>query len=72
MTGAFAISFRDGNTGIAVGGNWDDKENNKGNIAISRDSGKSWELIEGTGPYRSSIIWHPADLVTCVVIDSKD
>lgn len=73
MTGAFAISFRDGNTGIAVGGNWDDKENNKGNIAISRDSGKSWELIsEGTGPgYRSSIIWHPADLVTCVVIGSE-
>ena len=73
MTGAFAISFRDGNTGIAVGGNWDDKENNKGNIAISRNSGKSWELIsEGTGPgYRSSIIWNPKDLGTCVVIGSE-
>ncbi len=73
MTGAFAISFRDGNTGIVVGGDWDDKENNHGNIAISRDSGRSWKLIaEGTGPgYRSSIIWHPTNLETCVVIGSK-
>ena len=73
MTGAFAISFRDGITGMVVGGNWYDKESNKGNIAISRDSGKSWELIsDGNGPgYRSSIIWHPTNPDTCVVIGSE-
>ncbi|MAO46679.1 MAG: oxidoreductase [Crocinitomicaceae bacterium] len=73
MTGIFAISFKDGNTGIAIGGNWEEMENNKGNLAITRDGGKSWKLIsEGKGPgYRSSIVWQPTQPETCVAIGSE-
>ena len=73
MTGAFAITFRDENTGLIIGGDWGDKKNKFGNIAITRDGGENWELIsEGSGPgYRSSIIWHPTEKNTCIAIGSE-
>ena len=73
MTGAFAISFKDEKTGLLIGGDWDDKDNNYGNLCITRDGGKSWWLIsEGDGPgYRSSIIWSPTNENTCVAIGSE-
>ena len=73
MTGAFAISFRDNNTGLLIGGDWGDKKNKYGNLAITNDGGKNWELIaEGTGPgYRSSIVWHPTEKNICIAIGSE-
>tara|TARA_Y100001954_G_scaffold239052_1_gene310623 strand:- start:5468 stop:6499 length:1032 start_codon:yes stop_codon:yes gene_type:complete len=73
MTGAFAISFKDDQTGLLIGGDWEDKSNNFGNICITRNGGKTWDLIsEGKGPgYRSSIVWSPTDSNTCVAIGSE-
>ena len=73
MTGAFAISFKDETTGLLIGGDWEEKENNFGNLSITKDGGKTWELIsEGAGPgYRSSIVWSPTQENTCVAIGSE-
>lgn len=73
MTGAFAVSFKDEQTGLLIGGDWEDKENNYGNLSITRDGGITWNLIsEGSGPgYRSSIVWDPSDSMSCVAIGSE-
>lgn len=61
MTGIYSVDFLDKKTGVIFGGNWDDKDFNEGNKAITNDGGKSWELISnGSGPgYRSSVRFVP-------------
>lgn len=73
MTGAFAVAFKDEHTGLLIGGDWENKENNKGNLCITRDGGITWDLIsEGSGPgYRSSIVWDPSTPLSCVAIGSE-
>ena len=70
MTGVFSASFADAQHGLAMGGDWEDPENNHGNLISTSDGGTSWSLIaEGTGPgYRSSIVHHPErhNEVVCV------
>lgn len=57
MTGIYSIDFFDENTGIIVGGDWDDKDFNEGNKAITKDGGKTWDLLSnGKDPgYMSSV-----------------
>ena len=61
MTGIYSVDFFDENLGIIFGGNWDDKDFNEGNKAITRDGGKTWNLVSnGKGPgYRSSVRFVP-------------
>ncbi len=61
MTGIYSIDFFDENTGIIFGGNWEDKEYNEGNKAMTFDGGKTWQLVSnGKGPgYRSSVRFVP-------------
>jgi len=61
MTGIFTIDFWDEKTGIIFGGNWEDKENNSKNKAITRDGGRNWQLIaEGQYPgFRSCVQYLP-------------
>ena len=61
MTGAFSGTFKGAQQGWVMGGNWEDPNNNRGNLAETHDGGETWTLIaEGTGPgYRSSIVHHP-------------
>ena len=61
MTGAFSGTFSSAQQGWVMGGNWEDPNNNRGNLAETHDGGETWTLIaEGTGPgYRSSIVHHP-------------
>lgn len=63
MTGAFAVALAPDNTGILIGGNWEDKQNNHGNIATTIDAGLTWTLsAEGSGPgYRSSVTINPTN-----------
>ena len=63
MTGAFALSFADASTGLAIGGNWEDPKNNQGNLCMTPDGGNTWALVsEGLGPgYRSCVMHHPVD-----------
>lgn len=73
MTGAFAIAFRSENEGLIIGGDWENKEVNTGNIAHTSDGGKSWMLCsEGEGPgFRSSIVWQPGHPTHCFAIGSE-
>jgi photosystem II stability/assembly factor-like uncharacterized protein len=61
MTGIYSIDFFDENTGVIFGGNWEQKEFNEGNKALTTDGGKTWELLSnGAGPgYRSSVSFVP-------------
>ena len=57
MTGIFSCEFFDEKIGIVFGGDWEDKNSNIKNKAITRDGGKTWSLIaDGEKPgFRSCI-----------------
>ena len=61
MTGIYTVDFYDENTGVVLGGNWEDQDFNEGNKAITHDGGKTWKLLSnGSGPgYRSSVSFVP-------------
>lgn len=61
MTGIYSIDFYDEKRGVIVGGNWNDKDFNEGNKAITNDGGITWTLVaNGEGPgYRSSVAFVP-------------
>ncbi|MEL7118495.1 MAG: oxidoreductase [Bacteroidota bacterium] len=61
MTGIYTVAFQDENNGIVFGGDWNAKEVNSQNKAITKDGGKTWELLaDGEGPgYRSQVRYIP-------------
>lgn len=61
MTGIYSIAFYDSMNGIIFGGNWEDKNNNIANKAITVDGGKTWKLIaDGQEPgYKSCVQYVP-------------
>jgi hypothetical protein len=61
MTGIYSISFFDEMTGVIFGGDWENQDFNEGNKAITKDGGKTWNLVSnGKGPgYRSSVKFVP-------------
>ncbi|EDM42913.1 putative oxidoreductase [unidentified eubacterium SCB49] len=61
MTGIYSVDFYDENLGVIFGGDWEKKDFNEGNKAITTDGGKTWKLISnGKGPgYRSSVKFVP-------------
>ena len=61
MTGIFSADFLNENTGIIVGGNYEEQSDNSANKAITKDGGKTWKLIgvnEGFG-YASCVQFVP-------------
>lgn len=73
MTGAFCVDFKNEQEGLIMGGDWEDKSLNSGNLAYTSDGGKTWTLrSEGEGPgYRSCIVWHPIKIQECIAIGSE-
>lgn len=61
MTGIYSIDFYDDKIGVIMGGNWEKQDFNEGNKAITKDGGKTWQLLSnGKGPgYRSCITFVP-------------
>ncbi len=61
MTGIYSVDFFDSNNGIIFGGNWEEKENNTSNKAITKDGGKTWQLVaDGKEPgYKSCVQYVP-------------
>ncbi len=59
--GIYSIAFYDEKVGVAIGGDYTKPENNKANKAMTRDGGKSWQLIaDGEEPtYKSCIQFVP-------------
>lgn len=64
MTGIYAVDFYDEHIGVIIGGNWDDKSNQKANKAITFNGGATWELIaDGNGPgFCSDISFVPGSM----------
>ncbi|MCB7480022.1 WD40/YVTN/BNR-like repeat-containing protein [Christiangramia sediminis] len=60
-TGGYSLDFYDDKRGIIIGGDYTNEEANKGNKAVTKDGGKTWELIaEGEAPgYKSSVRYIP-------------
>lgn len=67
--GIYSIDFYDENMGIAIGGDYTDPSANKANKAITRDGGKSWNLIaDGLEPdYKSCVQFVPNSLGNGIV-----
>lgn len=61
MTGIYSIHFYNDKRGVIFGGDWEHKEFNEGNKAVTSNGGKTWELVaNGQGPgYRSSVKFVP-------------
>lgn len=59
--GIYSIDFYDANLGIAIGGDYTDPDRNTENKAITKDGGKTWELIaNGQNPqYKSCVQFVP-------------
>ena len=57
----YSVDFYDEKTGVIFGGNWEKKDFNEGNKAITNDGGKTWNLLSnGAGPgYRSCVQFIP-------------
>ena len=62
MTGIYSVDFYDDKTGIIFGGDWNNKEQNTKNKAVTNDGGKTWKLIGGNKSpgYRSCVRYLPA------------
>lgn len=47
--GIFGLAFRDRRHGVAVGGDYQDREASGGNLLLSKDGGRTWRLITSPG-----------------------
>jgi photosystem II stability/assembly factor-like uncharacterized protein len=59
--GIYSIDFFDENVGIVVGGDYTSPDKNSGNVALTRDGGRSWDLVaDGQEPdYKSCVQYVP-------------
>jgi photosystem II stability/assembly factor-like uncharacterized protein len=58
QAGIFALAFRDKDNGIAVGGDLRSQAASPDSLALTRDSGRSWTLVDDApNEYRSSVHW---------------
>ena len=59
--GGYSLDFYDDKNGFIIGGDYTKADGKTGNKAITKDGGKTWELVsDGTGPgYKSSIRYIP-------------
>jgi photosystem II stability/assembly factor-like uncharacterized protein len=60
-SGIFSLAFRGNNDGIAVGGDYTKPAEDRDNIAVTHDSGKTWTAPPGPRPagYRSAVAFIP-------------
>jgi photosystem II stability/assembly factor-like uncharacterized protein len=56
--GIFSIAFADANRGIVVGGDYSKDKEDRANVAITADGGRTW-TAPASGPhgFRSAIVW---------------
>lgn len=61
MTGIYSVDFYNEQEGIIFGGDWNEKGRNTQNKAITKDGGRTWQLIaDGAEPgYRSQVKYLP-------------
>ncbi len=59
--GVFSLAFAEARHGIAVGGDYSKDQEDRQNIALTTDGGRTWSAPSGAGPkgFRSAIAWLP-------------
>ncbi len=59
--GIFSLAFADVRHGIAVGGDYSKDKEDRQNIALTSDGGRTWQAPTGAGPkgFRSAVAWLP-------------
>ena len=67
MTGIFSVDNLSMDTAIIAGGDWSAKQKTENTMAITKDGGNSWQLIENNPGYTSCIQFIPKTktLLTC-------
>ena len=60
-SGIFSIAMYDDKNGVIVGGNYEKPEGSVGNVALTRDGGRTWRLVGGLSGYRSSVSFSGED-----------
>jgi photosystem II stability/assembly factor-like uncharacterized protein len=60
-TGIFSIAFRDDSNGVVVGGNYEQEDDARDNLAVTDDGGRTWVRPSGAGlsGFRSVVAWLP-------------
>lgn len=68
MTGIYSVDFYDAKNGVLIGGDWENKELNDSNKAITKDGGKTWQLLANKQPpdYQSCVQFHPSNKSTLI------
>ncbi len=56
-SGIFSIAMRDSKNGVVVGGNYERPDETRGNLAFTRDGGRSWTAGSGLTGYRSAVAY---------------
>ncbi len=58
-SGIFSIAFKDANTGIVVGGDYQKEKEASEQIAMTKDGGRNWVLVQNSGmkAFRSAVAW---------------
>lgn len=60
--GIFSLAFSDARHGIATGGDYSKDKEDRQNLALTADGGRTWTAPSGAGPkgFRSAVAWLPA------------
>ncbi len=64
--GIFSLAFADARNGVAVGGDYQKANEDRGNVILTEDGGVSWSTAPGRRPtgYREAVAWAPGRVTT--------
>lgn len=67
--GIFSLAFRDAKHGTIVGGDYTNEKENRDNVAVTGDGGRTWTPIKGARPngYRSCVAYVPGTTTPTLV-----
>ena len=71
-SGIFGIAMRDSKQGVIVGGNYQKPNEAENNLAVTRNGGKRWKLVEGLNGYRSGVAYVNKNTVVAVGSNGSD
>ncbi len=71
-SGIFSIAMFDAKKGVIVGGNYEKPQQNKWNLAFTRNGGVSWTSGKGLGGYRSGVAYIDKETIIAVGSSGSD
>lgn len=72
-SGIFSIAMWDTNNGVIVGGNYEQPDQNKANLAFTNNGGSGWTMMErGLAGYRSGVAYVDKNTIVAVGSNGSD